>query len=59
MTENKKEFLLFENNVLASQLAVRNSQYKIALEGLNTIMESNDPMGIAEKTLQAMEKCIP
>ena len=59
MTENKKEFLLFENNLLASQLAVRNSQYKIALEGLTTIKDSNDPMGVAEKTITAMLDCLP
>ena len=59
MTENKKDFLLFENNVLASQLAVRNSQYKIALEVLTTIKDSNDPMGVAEKTITAMLDCLP
>ena len=55
----KKDFLLFENNVLASKLAVRDAQYNIALEGLKTIRESNDPMGIAEKTIDAIFDCLP
>ena len=42
-----------------ANLAVRNCQYKIAVEGLKTIVESNDPMMIAEKTLTAMDDCIP
>ena len=42
-----------------ARLSVRNCQYEIALEGLNTIKESNDPMGIAEKTIDAMKDCIP
>ena len=45
--------------ILYSKLSVREAQYEIALEGLNTIMESNDPMGIAEKTLGAMSDCLP
>ncbi len=59
MENTKKDFLLFENNVLASKLAVRDSQYKIALEGLKTIRDSNDPMGVAEKTIEAMLDCLP
>ena len=55
----KKDFLLFENNVLSSKLAVRDAQYNIALEGLKTIRESNDPMGIAEKTIDAIFDCLP
>ena len=51
--------LLKENRTLMAKLAVRQCQYKIAVEGLNTIVESNDPMMIAEKTLSAMEDCIP
>ena len=47
------------NNTLSAKLAVRECQYKIAVEGLHTIVESNDPMMIAEKTLNAMEDCIP
>ena len=42
-----------------ANLAVRNCQYKIAVEGLNTIVESNDPMNIAERTIAAMKDCIP
>lgn len=59
MENSKKDFLLFENNVLASKLAVRDSQYKIAIEGLKTIRDSNDPMGVAEKTIEAMLDCLP
>ena len=59
MNQIKKDFLLFENNVLASKLAVRDAQYNIALEGLKTIRESNDPMGIAEKTIDAIFDCLP
>ena len=47
------------NNTLSAKLAVRQCQYKIAVEGLKTIVESNDPMMIAEKTLAAMDDCIP
>jgi hypothetical protein len=59
MNQVKKDFLLFENNVLVSKLAVRDAQYNIALEGLKTIRESNDPMGIAEKTIDAIFDCLP
>ena len=48
-----------ENYTLRTKLTVRNCQYHIAKEGLTIIVESNDPMGIAAKTLKAMEKCIP
>ena len=46
------------NDMLLAKLSVKDWQYKIALEGLNKIVESNDPVGIADKTLKAMEKCI-
>ena len=58
MDEDFKK-LLKENRTLMAKLAVRQCQYKIAVEGLNTIVESNDPMMIAEKTLTAMGDCIP
>tara|TARA_Y100000310_G_scaffold9128_1_gene9578 strand:- start:179 stop:355 length:177 start_codon:yes stop_codon:yes gene_type:complete len=58
MDEEYKK-LLKENRTMMAKLAVRQCQYKIALEGLTTISESNDPMMIAEKTLTAMEDCIP
>ena len=48
-----------ENYTLKTKLTVRNCQYHIAKEGLTIIVESNDPMGIAKKTLKAMDKCIP
>tara|TARA_Y100000310_G_C20018265_1_gene506191 strand:- start:116 stop:289 length:174 start_codon:yes stop_codon:yes gene_type:complete len=56
--EKDKE-LFKDSQTLMAKLAVRNCQYKLAVEGLNTIVESNDPMNIAEKTLSAMEDCIP
>ena len=58
MDEDSKR-LLKDNRILVAKLAVRNCQYNIAIEGLNTIVDSNDPMMIAEKTLTAMKDCIP
>ena len=51
--------LLKDNRILVAKLAVRQCQYKIAIEGLSTIKGSNDPMNIAEKTIIAMDDCIP
>ena len=51
--------LVSEVQVLRTKLAVRNCQYKIAVEGFTTLIESTDPMGIAQKTLDAMEECLP
>ena len=51
--------LLKDNRTLMAKLAVRNCQYNIAVEGLSTIVGSNDPMCVAEKTLSAMDDCIP
>ena len=51
--------LLKDNRILMANLAVRNCQYKIAVEGLSAAIEMNDPMNIAEKTLTAMDDCIP
>ena len=51
--------LVSEIQVLRTKLAVRNCQYKIAIEGLGHIVESNDPVGIAGKTLEAMKECLP
>jgi hypothetical protein len=51
--------LISEIQVLRTKLTVRNCQYKIAVEGLGHIVESNDPVGIAGKTLEAMEECLP
>tara|TARA_R100000808_G_C2095455_1_gene114299 strand:- start:61 stop:252 length:192 start_codon:yes stop_codon:yes gene_type:complete len=48
-----------QNRTLLAKLTVRSCQYNIALEGLQNIVESNDPMGIAEKTIEAMEDCVP
>ena len=48
-----------KNGMLLAKLTVRGCQYKIAVEGLNHIVESNDPVGIAAKTLEAMEECMP
>ena len=57
--DDEAKTLLKENRTLMAKLAVRQCQYKIAVEGLDTIVRSNDPMNIAEKTLTAMEDCIP
>ena len=46
------------NNTLSSRLAVRESQYRIALEGLKAIDESGD-LGVAIKTIEAMLDCVP
>ena len=48
-----------ENYTLRTKLTVRDCQFHIAKEGLTIIVESNDPMGIAAKTLKAMDKCVP
>ena len=58
MDEETKK-LIKDNRIFMAKLAVRSCQYKIAVEGLTTIVESNDPMKIAEKTLTAMDDCIP
>ena len=58
MDENSRQ-LLKDNRTLMARLAVRTCQNNIAVEGLNTIVESNDPMNVAEKTLSAMADCIP
>jgi len=57
--DEESRHLLKENQKLIAKLAVRSCQYSIAVEGLKTIVESNDPMSIAEKTLEAMADCIP
>ena len=56
--EKDKE-LFKDSQTLMAKLAVRQCQYKISVEGLQTIVKSNDPMNIAEKTLSAMDECIP
>ena len=48
-----------QNDMLLAKLTVRSCQYRIAVEGLNHIVESNDPVGIASKTLEAMDECMP
>lgn len=48
-----------ENDMLEARLKVRDFQCKIAVEGLNHIVRSNDPVGIASQTLEAMDKCMP
>ena len=57
--EEENKVLLKDNQILIAKLAVRQCQYKISVEGLQTIVKSNDPMNIAEKTLSAMDECIP
>ena len=44
---------------LKAKLSVRKSQYEVALEGLETIKNSNDPMGIAAQTIDAIKDCLP
>ena len=51
--------LIRQRNTLMAKLTVRDCQYEIAIEGLKTIRDSNDPMNIAEKTIDAMMDCIP
>ena len=58
MDKGLKE-LVSEIQVLRTKLAVRNCQYKIAVEGFTTLIDSTDPMGIAQKTLDAMQECLP
>ena len=53
------EDLIRQIFTLTAKLTVRNCQCEIALEGLNTIKNSNDPMGVAKKTLSAMLDCLP
>tara|TARA_B100001250_G_scaffold387403_1_gene384763 strand:+ start:9101 stop:9280 length:180 start_codon:yes stop_codon:yes gene_type:complete len=53
------EDLTRENSMLVAKLGVRESQYRIAVEGFTKIVESNDPVGIAGKTLEAMAECVP
>ena len=48
-----------QNDMLLAKLTVRDCQYRIAVEGLNNIVKSNDPVGIASKTLEAMYECMP
>ena len=48
-----------QNRTLLARLTVRTCQYNLALEGLQNIVDSNDPMGIAQKTIEAMEECVP
>ena len=51
--------LVSEVQVLRTKLAVRNCQYEIAVDGITTLVESTDPMGIAQTTLDAMQECLP
>ena len=46
------------NNTLYAKLAVRNCQYKIAVEGLRAIEEFGD-INVAVKTMEAMMDCVP
>ena len=57
--DDEAKILLKDNRTLMAKLAVRQCQYKIAVEGLHTIVESNDTMKIADKTLTDMEDFIP
>ena len=46
------------NNALSSKLSVRNSQYKIAMEGLKAIADFGD-ISVATKTIDAILDCVP
>ena len=46
------------NNTLSAKLAVRNCQYKLALEGLKAIEEFGD-ISVATKTIEVMLDCVP
>ena len=59
MSNKLEKELLKEVQILKTKLVVRTCQYDIAKEGLQTIVESNDPMGVAKKTLKAMKDCVP
>tara|TARA_R100001594_G_scaffold99393_1_gene133899 strand:- start:17 stop:190 length:174 start_codon:yes stop_codon:yes gene_type:complete len=57
MDEQSRQ-LVKENQTLIAKLAVRSCQYRIALEGLQSIDEFGDA-NIANKTIEAMEDCVP
>ena len=59
MSNKLEKELLKEVQILKTKLVVRTCQYDIAKEGLQTIVESNDPMGVAKKTLKVMKDCVP
>ena len=58
MSEEVENQLKRINNVLSSKLSVRNTQYKIAIEGLRAIEEFGDT-SVAVKTIEAMMDCVP
>ena len=58
MSEEVENQLKRINNVLSSKLSVRNTQYKIAIEGLRAIEEFGD-ISVAIKTIEAMLDCVP
>ena len=58
MSEEIENQLKRINSTLSSKLAVRNSQYKIAMEGLNAIADMGD-VSIAKKTIDAILDCLP
>ena len=58
MSEEVEKQLKRINNVLSSKLSVRNTQYKIAIEGLRALEEFGD-VSVAIKTIEAMLDCVP
>ena len=58
MSEEIEHQLKRVNNTLSCKLAVRNSQYKIAMEGLKAIADFGD-ISVATKTIDAILDCIP
>ena len=58
MNEELENHLRRVNNTLSSKLSVRNTQYKIAIEGLRALEEFGD-VSVAVKTIEAMLDCVP
>ena len=58
MSEELENQLKRINNTLSAKLSVRNTQYKIAMEGLNAIVDMGD-INIAKKTIDAIFDCLP
>ena len=56
--DDEEKRLLKENRILMANLAVRNCQYKIAVEGLKALEEFGD-ISVAVKTIEAMLDCVP
>ena len=58
MSEELENQLKRINNTLSAKLSVRNTQYKIAMEGLKAIKEFGN-VKVAIRTIEAMLDCVP